>query len=176
MVEQIKENPYLQYFIEDEQKNCQCGHELVRIGEEVSEQLDIIPARIRVIRTIRPKYACKNCEGSGDEDRPTVRIAPIPKRILPGSLASGGLFAHIVTDKFCDSLPLNRQERIFRRLGVDISRKNMANWMMGLEKALDPMKDLLWTHLRSDPLINCDETRVQVLREPNKLDQSLSYM
>ena len=162
--------------IPEDDKVCGCGCNLERIGEEVSEQLDVIPARVEVIRTIRPKYACRNCEGSGDEEKPAVRIAPIPPRILPSSLASEGLLAHIVTGKFSDSLPLNRQERIFHRLGAHISRKNMANWMIALERVLAPLKELMWEHLRAGPLIQSDETTVQVLREKGKAEQSKSYM
>ena len=162
--------------IPEEEKVCACGCDLVRIGEEISEQLDVIPARVQVIRTIRPKYACRHCEGSGDEDKPAVRIAPMPARILPSSLASEGLLAHIVTGKFCDSLPLNRQERIFRRLGAQVSRKNMANWMMALERILAPLKEIMWEYLRAGPLIQSDETTVQVLQEKGKADLSKSYM
>ena len=137
----------------------------MRIGEEVSEQLDLIPARVKVIRTTRPRYGCRNCEGSGDEDKPAVRIAPMPSRMLPQSMAAEGLLAHIVTGKFCDSLPLYRQERIYRRLGAEVSRKNMANWMIGLALRLEPLKKAFQTHLRSGPLINVDETSFQVMKE-----------
>ena len=99
--------------IPEEQKHCLCGAELVRIGEEISEKLDVIPPQLRVIRTIRPKYACHGCEGSGDEERPAVRIAPMPPAIIDKGIASAGLLAYIVTSKFCDSLPLYRQEKQF---------------------------------------------------------------
>ncbi len=162
--------------INEAEKHCACGHDLVKIGEEVSEQLDVIPARVRVIRTIRPQYACKHCEGSADEDKPAVRIAPIPPRILPQSMAAEGLLAQIVTGKFCDSLPLYRQERIFRRMGAEVSRKNMANWMIALAKVLEGFKSTFWEHLISGPLINADETTLQVLGEKERSNQSKSYM
>jgi transposase len=78
--------------IPEDQKQCQCGSPLNWIGEEVSEQLDFIPAQLRVIRHIRPKYACRNCEGVETEGK-TVKIAPPPKQILPKSIASPGLLA-----------------------------------------------------------------------------------
>lgn len=162
--------------IEESEKQCACGHQLVRIGEEVSEQLDIVPARVKVIRTVRPQYGCRNCEGSGDEEKPAVRIAPMPPRILPQSTAAEGLLAHIVSGKFCDALPLYRQERILARLGGDVSRKNMANWMMGLAGRLEPLKETLWTHLRAGPLIHADETSLQVMKELNRPNTSKSYM
>lgn len=94
--------------IDDADKVCACGCELSRIGEEVSEQLDVIPAQIQVIRHIRPKYACKNCEGVKD-DGPSVKIAPVPPQIIPKSIASPGLLAHILTGKFIDHTPFYRQ-------------------------------------------------------------------
>lgn len=91
--------------IAEDQKQSGCGAELSRIGEEVSEKLDLIPASIRVIKHIRPKYSCKVCEGVEDEGSTTVKIAPLPPQILPKGIASGGLLAHIITAKFCDALP-----------------------------------------------------------------------
>ena len=104
--------------IPEEQKHCGCGAELVRIDEESSEKLDVIPPQLRVIRTIRPIYACHVCEGSGDEEKPAVRIAPMPAAIIDKGIASAGLLAYIVTSKFCDSLPLYRQQKQFARPGV----------------------------------------------------------
>jgi len=84
--------------IDPADKICDCGCELSRIGEEVSEQLDIIPAKIQVIRHIRPKYACRNCQGVEDSG-PTVKIAPVPPQLIPKSIATPGLIAHILTTK-----------------------------------------------------------------------------
>jgi transposase len=162
--------------IDEDEKQCACGHQMVRFGEEVSEQLDLIPAQVKVIRTIRPQYGCRNCEGSGDEDKSAVRIAPMPPKMLPQSMAAEGLLAHIVTGKFCDSLPLYRQERMYRRLGAEVSRKNMANWMIGLAGRLEPLKAMLWAHLHSGPLINVDETTFQVMKESGRTNVSKSYM
>ena len=97
--------------IPEDQKRCECGAELVRIGQETSEKLDVIPPQLRVIRTVRPKYACHDCEGSADESHPAVRIAPMPPAIIDKGIATAGLLAYIVTSKFCDSLPLYRQEK-----------------------------------------------------------------
>ena len=76
------------------EKVCPCGAELVRIGEEVSEKLDIVPAKIRVVRHIRPKYACRACEGVED-DGPTVKTAPMPPQIIPQGIVTPGLLAHV---------------------------------------------------------------------------------
>ena len=100
----------------EEEKQCDCGATLSCIGQDVSEKLDYVPAKIRVIRHIRYKYACKSCEGV-DSDGPTVKIAPPPVQLIPKSIASEGLIAHLVVSKFADGLPLYRQQKIFSRSG-----------------------------------------------------------
>jgi transposase len=162
--------------IPEEQKHCGCGAELVRIDEESSEKLDVIPPQLRVIRTIRPKYACHACEGSGDEGRPAVRIAPMPPAIIDKGIASAGLLAYIVTGKFCDSLPLYRQQKQFARIGVELSRRTMADWMIAASEACAPLMKLLEARVRSGPLLQLDETRLQVLGEPGRANTTLSYM
>jgi transposase len=162
--------------IPEEQKHCLCGAELVRIGQETSEKLDVIPPQLRVIRTIRPQYACHSCEGSGDEGRPAVRVAPMPPAIIDKGIASAGLLAYIVTGKFCDSLPLYRQEKQFGRIGVELSRRTMADWMIAASQACAPMMKILQGRLRSGPLLQLDETTVQVMDEPGRANTALSYM
>jgi transposase len=161
--------------LKEEEKVCHCGAQLSRIGEEVSEKLDIIPAVIQVIRHVRPKYSCKQCENV-DEKGTSVKIAPVPKQLLPKSIASGGLAAHILTGKFVDALPFYRQEKQFTRLGADIPRATMCRWAMRIAEAVMPLKELLRQEILSGPLINADETTVQVLHEPGKTPQSKSYM
>ena len=97
--------------IPEEEKVCACGCTLSRIGEEVSEKLDIVPQKIQVIRTIRPKYACRACEGVED-DGPTVRIAAMPAQIIPQGIVTLGLLAYILTGKFVDGLPFYRQQKM----------------------------------------------------------------
>ena len=162
--------------IPEEQKHCQCGADLVRIGEETSEKLDVIPPQIRVIRTVRPKYACHDCEGSGDESHPAVRIAPMPPAMIDKGIATAGLLAYIVASKFCDSLPLYRQEKQFARIGVELSRRTMADWMIAASVACAPLMKVLEGQLRSGPLLQLDETTVQVMDEPGRDNTSLSYM
>ncbi|MEJ2467439.1 MAG: IS66 family transposase [Candidatus Thiodiazotropha sp.] len=159
----------------DEEKVCSCGHELSRIGEEVLEQLDILPAVIRVLRHVRPKYACRQCEGVEDEG-PTVRIAPVVPQVIPKSMASPGLLAHVLTAKFVDHLPFYRQEKMFRRLGVDIGRSTMGNWAMKTAEACQPLLNLLKDEVLDGRLINIDETTVQVLDEPGRRPTTKSYM
>ena len=161
--------------IDEHEKICHCGAELSRIGEEVSEKLDIIPAVIQVIRHIRPKYSCRHCENVAEKG-PTVTIAPVPVQLIPKSIASGGLMAHILTAKFADALPFYRQERQFSRLGTDVCRTSMSRWAIKVAEACIPLKNLLKQEILSGPLINADETTVQVLKEPGRSAQSKSYM
>ena len=161
--------------IPEEEKACVCGGEMSQIGEDVSEKLDIIPAVIRVIRHIRPKYACKHCEGIETEG-PVVKISPAPKQIIEKGIATAGLLAHILTAKFCDALPFYRQERQFSRLGVDLPRATMCNWAMKAAHACGPLLNMLGRQIRSGPLINVDETTVQVLAEPGRAPTTKSYM
>lgn len=158
-----------------EDKRCACGAELSRIGEETCEKLDYIPAKIRVIRHIRPKYACKSCEGV-DDNGPTVRIAPVPVQLIPKSIATEGLVAHIAVAKFADALPLYRQQKIFIRLGVDLPRATLANWMSQAAECCRAVIDLLQQEIRSGPLINIDESPLQVLKEPGRSNTAKSFM
>lgn len=161
--------------IPEEEKQCDCGTELSCIGQDVSEKLDYVPAKLRVIRHIRLKYACKDCEGVESEG-PTVKIAPVPVQLLPKSIASEGLIAHLIVSKFADGLPLYRQQKIFGRLGIDLSRATMANWVVKASQKCRPLVDLLEKEIRSGPLINADETPYQVLNEPGRRNTTKSYM
>lgn len=152
-----------------EERLCPEGHELKEIGEEVSEQLDVIPAQVKVIRTIRKKYACPTCEGC-------VVRAPLPPAAIPKSMAGPGLLAHIVTSKYGDGLPLYRQEHMWQRAGVEIPRATMASWMIKVGELLTPVINLMEEDLLEGGCVHVDETRVQVLREAGKLAESLSYM
>ena len=96
--------------IDEAEKVCACGARLSRIGEDVCEKLDIIPAKIRVIRHIRPKYACKSCEGV-ESDAPTVTIAPPPAQIIPKGIATPGLLAYVAVSKYAMRSPSTDRKR-----------------------------------------------------------------
>jgi transposase len=162
--------------IAESEKTCGCGEPLKRIGQEVCEKLEIIPAQVRVRRHVRPKYACRVCEGSGDEEKPAVRIAPAVKQLLPKSIASPALMAYMLVSKFCDALPFYRQERQFQRMGVDLSRQDMANWAMAVARRVGPLVQLLRREIHSGPVVQIDETTLQVMQEPGRANTSQSYM
>ncbi len=161
--------------ISEAEKRCECGCIKECIGQEVSEQLDIIPAKIQVIRHIRPKYACKCCEGV-ESDGPTVSIAPPPEQIIPKCIGTPGLIAFVLVAKFVDALPFYRQEKQFLRIGVEISRATMCNWTRKIAESCEILLMILKEEIRSGPLINIDETPFQVLNEPNRSSQTKSYM
>ena len=161
--------------IDDADKICGCGCAKTRIGEERSEKLDIIPAKAQVIVHIRPKYACRNCEGIQD-DGATVAIAPVHAQIIPKSIAGPGLLAHTITAKFTDHLPFYRQEKQFARMGVEISRTSMCNWAMKAAEACQPLLNLLQDEVLDGKFVNIDETTLQVLKEPDRAPTSKSYM
>ncbi len=160
--------------IPEEQKVCACGCQLTRIGQEVTEELDIIPRQARVIRHIRPKYACKHCEGI--ESGKAVQIAPPPVQLLPKTIATPGLLASVVVEKFADGLPLYRQASRFSREGIEISRATLSNWVVKAGTLCWPLIDVLKENLPASPLINADETPVQVLGEPGRANTTKSYM
>lgn len=154
----------------ESEKVCEKDGTLLKeIGSEVSEQLDVIPAQIKVIRTIRKKYVCPCCEE-------TIKTAALPEKILPKSNATPGLLAHIAVSKYVDALPLYRLEQIFKRADIDIPRNTMSGWMIALSEKLQPIYNLMEEDLLSSDYVCCDETVVQVLKEPGKSAQSKSYM
>jgi transposase len=162
--------------IPEEDKHCACGHEMVRIGEEVTERIQVIPEQIWVDRIVRPKYACHHCEGSGDEAKPAVRIAPVEPTVVPKGIATASLIAFILVNKFVDHLPFYRQEKRFERIGITISRQDMSNWTVRSARLLQPLIDRFQTQIRGGPVVNVDDTRVQVMNEPDRPDTTTSFM
>ncbi|MFZ6876562.1 IS66 family transposase, partial [Undibacterium sp. Di27W] len=118
----------------------QCGKDLIKISEDISEQLDVEPARFFVHRHIRPQYACRACE--------TVTAAAIPAAVIDGSMAAPGLHAWVVVQKYLDHLPLYRIEQISTRHGAGIARSTLAEWVGKIGVALQPLADRLAELLR----------------------------
>ncbi len=148
-----------------------CPHDgapLAEIGAVTSEQLDIVPAKIQVIRHIRKQYACACGQ--------CIKTAALPKQPIPKSMASPGLLAHITVSKYQDALPLYRQETILQRIGVELPRATLANWMMQAGMLIQPLINLLRDRMLEYDILQMDETPVQVLKEPDKRAQSKSYI
>ena len=145
------------------------GTRLAVMGEETSEQLDIVPAKIRVLQHRRLKYACPCC-------RQHVVTAPMPAQPIPKSQASAGLLASIATAKYADAQPLYRQSTQFERIGFDASRQTLARWMVQCGDLVQPLINLLRDRLLESATIRMDETTVQVLKELGRTAQSTSYL
>lgn len=155
--------------IPEADKVCACGCQKNRIGSDSSERLEYVPAKLFVERHIRYKYACPQCEEG-------VQVAARVPALIPKSNAGPGLLAYVVTAKYQDALPLYRQEKIFNRHGIALTRQTLANWVIKSAQALDPLLEQMEHALRAAPVILMDETTVQVNKEEGKQASSKSYM
>jgi len=132
-----------------------CGGRLRRIGQDVSEQLEYVPARFKVIRHVRPKLACTTCE--------TIFQASAPSRPITRGVAGPGLLAHVFVSKYCDHAPLHRLSGIYAREGVAIDRSTMAGWVAQCEALLDPLVAALGRYVLAGEKVHADDTPVPVL-------------
>jgi transposase len=163
--------------IPEEEKVCGCGEPLTCIGEQPRLEVEIIPAQVKVVEHVQLKYACRSCEGSDRaEGAPAVKTASAPAKLIPRSITTPSLLAVIATGKFVDGLPFSRQEKQFQRLGINISRQDMSNWMIACGRACEPLNALMEEDLRAGPMVGVDETPVQVLGEPGRKNTSTSRM
>ena len=137
----------------------ECGNRLVKIGEDVTEQLDVEPAKFFVHRHIRPQYACKTCE--------TVTAEPVPPAVIDGGMAAPGLLAWVVINKYLNHLPLYRLEQIAAREQVILSRSTLAEWVGRTGVALQPLADQLKWHLLQGNTLHADESPVAQLEPGN---------
>ena len=144
-----------------------CGKALVKIGEDITEQLDVEPARFFVHQHIRPQWACRTCD--------TVTAEPIAAAIIDGGMAAPGLLTWVAVCKFVDHLPLYRVEQIAERTGVNLSRSTMAEWIGKIGVALEPLVDRLSHHLRQRTIWHADETPIQQLA-PGKGKTKRAYL
>lgn len=151
--------PREEIIYEPEETHCRCcNHELVKIGEERSEELEKVPAQLKVIEHIRIKKACPSCKGVG------VLVPPLPASVLPLERArpGAGLLADIIVSKYVDHLPLHRQEEMYRRLGIELPRQRMCDWVSGVAELLYPLYIALKKEILSSPYIQADETTLKV--------------
>jgi transposase len=165
----------IEYELDESERVCpECGETMREIGSDVRRELKLIPAKVVVLEHATHAYACKNCEKNG-VSTPFAK-AEAPAALIPGSLASASLVAHIVTQKYSSGMPLYRIEKGFTYDGVNISRQTMSNWVVKCsELYLEPIYDLLKSHLLKENVIHADETTLQVLREPGREATTKSY-
>ena len=144
-------------FVEPEEKVCPCCNGALHvIGEEASEQLDRVPATLKVVVTHRPKYGCRACEGA-------VVQAPAPERPIPGGMPTEGLLASIIIDKYGDNLPLYRQAKRFEREGIKLDRQTLCLWVGKVCFLVEPVYDFVVADILASPVIFGDETTIPVL-------------
>ena len=149
--------PRIEQVIEPAQKICPCGcTDMVKIGEDRAERLDIVPARFQVIVTVRPRYACRRCDAG-------VVQADTPHWLIEGGLPTEGTLAHVAVSKYADHLPLYRQCQIYGRGGVDLDRSTLASWCGTAAYHLAPVVDRMLVHLKRSGRLFMDETRAPVL-------------
>lgn len=166
----------IEYHLSEAEQICPCcAGKLHGMSTEVRRELKVVPAEVKVVEHVRHVYACRRCEEQ--EIRTPIVTAPMPAPAMPGSLASPSIVAYIMSQKYADSLPLYRQEQQFLRLGVELSRQTMANWLItGSERWLTPLYGYMHAELLKHDIVMADETTLQVLKEPGRAAQTKSYL
>jgi transposase len=145
-----------------EEKTCPvCHNQKSIIGAEITEVLEYVPASFFVKQYVRHKFGCKQCESQ-------ISIGQLPPRAIDKGIAGEGLLAHIITSKYCDHLPLNRLEGIFKRNGVDITVSNMCDWVGKCADLLDPLVKRMHKKILQSPKINTDDTKIPVKNKNRK--------
>jgi transposase len=139
----------------DEVACTQCGGELRKLGEDVSEMLEYVPASFKVIRHVRPKLSCTKCD--------VIVEAPAPSRPIERGLAGPGLLAHVLVAKYADHLPLYRQSEIYAREGVDLDRSTLADWVGASSQLLAPLVDAVRKYVQAASKLHADDTPIPVL-------------
>src|SRR6516164_9721018 len=143
-----------------QQETCpDCGGKLRLLGEDVAETLEYVPARFKVIRTVRPKLSCADCARIVQE--------PAPSRPIDRGLAGPGLLAHVLVAKYSDHLPLYRQSEMYEREGVEIERSTLADWVGGASRTLEPLVDALRQYVLRATKVHGDDIPVPVLAPGN---------
>ncbi|MEW6253610.1 MAG: IS66 family transposase [Planctomycetota bacterium] len=141
---------------EDERTCCACGAAKVIFGQDVTEELEVVPAKYFVNRYVRYKYACRQCQGE-------VSIGSLPPRPLDKGVPGPGFLAQLVTSKYADALPLYRQQQIFRRYGLDLPRSTLCGWVAYVAVTLGPIMEALRACVLNSRKVHTDDTPITVL-------------
>ena len=155
--------------VEDKHCDC-CGHELHKIGEDISEKLEIIPAQLKVIEHVRPKYACSHCEQFGTENH--IKQQKMPKCVIDKGIATPSLLSFIITNKYQYSLPLYRQSVMLEQFDIELSYKTMSEWMLKCSSFCELIYNYWHQTLLKQDHIFADETTHTV----NSVDKANCYM
>ncbi len=166
----------VEYRLPEEEQVCPCCQgALHEMSTQVRQELKVIPAQVVVVKHVQYIYACRQCE-KNNISTPIIK-AEMPSPILPGSLASPSILAYIIDQKYTVSLPLYRQEQQLSRLGIELSRQTMANWLLAAaDQWLKLIYERLHEQLLERDILHADETTLQVLKEPGRSAETKSYM
>ena len=163
--------------LDDKELDCQeCSSKMRVLGKEaVREELEIIPAQVRLLRYVRYSYVCQSCEK--ETGAATIVKAPVPAPVIKKSLASASTVAHVMYQKYVNGMPLYRQEKDWATQGLILSRATLANWIIrSATDWLEPLWETMKSHLLKQDVIHADETVIQVLKEEGKKPSSDSRM
>lgn len=163
----------IEYTIDDA-KCPSCDHDMHTMTKEIRRELKVIPAKLTVIEHVSHVYACRYCE-EHNIHTPIIK-AESPNSVIPKSVCSPSLLAHIMNRKYAEAIPLYRQEQQFHHLGITLLRQNLANWIVKGSVWLEPVYQRMREHLLKEDIIHSDETTLQVLHEKDRKAQNKSYM
>ena len=165
----------VEYKLTDEESVCDvCGEKLSEMKKETRRELVIIPAEVKIIEHVTYSYSCRNCDKNGVNG--FIKEAGHPKALIPKSMVSPSLLSYIMNQKYTMSLPLYRQEQEFKRLGVELTRQNLSNWIIKGASLLRPLYNEMKKSLLNETLLHADETTLEVLNEPGKDTKTKSYV
>jgi transposase len=166
----------IEHHLPEEERICKCCSGPMHVmSTEVRQELKFIPAQVSVVKHVTDVYSCRRCEREAI-NTPIV-TAPMPNPVLPGSLVSPSAMAFVMSQKYVQGLPLYRQEQELARLGIELSRQTLANWMLyGANHWLTLLYNRMHKHLLKQDILHADETRFQVLHEPGRAAETQSYL
>lgn len=157
------------------EKICEkCGEEMTLMRYEIRRELKIVPAKVSVVEYKRPVYVCRNCDKNGTESN--FKTAEAVPALIDHSIASPSIMAWVMHQKFCNAMPLYRQEQEFKRMGVKLNRSTLANWMIAGAKLMKPIYDEMQKELVSRDILHADETPLEVLKHPKHNGPLNAYM
>jgi transposase len=165
----------IEYRLPEEEQICTaCGCHLHEMSEELRHEVKLVPAQVKIVQHARLVYGCRNCEKNGIEV--PIKTAKAPRPVIEKGLASPSALAYVMTMKFVDGVPLYRQEQHYARLGIDLSRGVLSNWMIKGSEWLELIYSRMKQKLLEQEVLHADETTIQVLKEPGRAAESQSYM
>jgi transposase len=165
----------IEYRLPEEEQVCgSCGCQMHEMSTELRHEVRLIPAQVKMIQHARYVYGCRNCEKNGIEV--PIKTAVAPRPVIEKGLASPSAVAYVMTMKFVEGVPLYRQEQHYARMGIDLSRGVLSNWMLKGSEWLDLVYNRMKLKLLEQEVLHADETTLQVLKEPGRAAESQSYM